>query len=403
MTETREELRQRIGDLAYQVTQEGETERPFTGQYDNFFDKGIYVDIVGGEVLFSSEDKFQAHCGWPAFSQPVDLRELTHHEDNTHGMRRVEVRSRQSQSHLGHVFRDGPAELGGMRYCINSAALRFIPYDQMAAEGYGDYLRLFEPKKSQSLLYFLDGLGSNRYYAADLIAELAHQGIQVVYLPLPGHPDNLTTLVDSPESLIDWLDKVLPTTPAFLLGYSLGGDLAAAYATARPERVAALLLLDGACTDLTVYPEAQELAEAKEYLESQVFGDMAEHLEYVKAESERWSANLERAEVLAYTENQEAGGYHLNLVEEAVLGLLKVRRQFGPVLQAPDFPVPTRVIISDQPAEFLQQKVDFLSTCSPAIAYQVLKDSDHGFCMTKPKSLTELIVTALEELEHGGA
>lgn len=113
MTENQEQLRQRIGDLAYEVTQKAATEPAFTGKYDQFFEKGIYVDVVSGEVLFSSEDKFQSGCGWPAFTKPIDNRMLTNHEDLSYGMRRIEVKSRQAQSHLGHVFNDGPGEAGG--------------------------------------------------------------------------------------------------------------------------------------------------------------------------------------------------------------------------------------------------------------------------------------------------
>lgn len=139
-----EELRDRIGDQAYDITQNADTERPFTGEYDHFFEKGIYVDIVSGEVLFSSEDKFDSGCGWPAFSKPVNEEALREFEDHSFGMKRIEVKSSKARSHLGHVFEDGPAELGGLRYCINSAALRFIPYDQMEQEGYGEYKSLFE-------------------------------------------------------------------------------------------------------------------------------------------------------------------------------------------------------------------------------------------------------------------
>ncbi|XHV29092.1 peptide-methionine (R)-S-oxide reductase MsrB [Streptococcus dysgalactiae subsp. equisimilis] len=144
--ETKDDLKKRIGDLSYEVTQHAATERPFTGKYDDFFEKGIYVDIVSGEVLFSSLDKFNSGCGWPAFSKPIENRMVTNHDDSSYGMRRVEVKSREAGSHLGHVFSDGPQEAGGLRYCINSAALKFIPYDQMEKEGYAQWLSLFDEK-----------------------------------------------------------------------------------------------------------------------------------------------------------------------------------------------------------------------------------------------------------------
>lgn len=144
--ETKDDLKKRIGDLSYEVTQHAATERPFTGKYDVFFEKGIYVDIVSGEVLFSSLDKFNSGCGWPAFSKPIENRMVTNHDDSSYGMRRVEVKSREAGSHLGHVFSDGPQEAGGLRYCINSAALKFIPYDQMEKEGYAQWLTLFDEK-----------------------------------------------------------------------------------------------------------------------------------------------------------------------------------------------------------------------------------------------------------------
>lgn len=122
----------------YRITQENGTERAFTGEYDHHFEPGLYVDIVSGEPLFSSADKYNSGCGWPAFTKPVEpLVEL---RDVTHGMIRTEVRSTHGDSHLGHVFPDGPREAGGLRYCINSASLRFIPKAQMEAEGYGDWL-----------------------------------------------------------------------------------------------------------------------------------------------------------------------------------------------------------------------------------------------------------------------
>ena len=139
----KEKLRERIGDMAFHVTQNRGTEPPFSGKYDRFFEKGLYVDIVSGEPLFSSEDKFWSGCGWPSFSRPLSEEAVTESEDRTYGMRRIEVRSAEADSHLGHVFPDGPSELGGLRYCINSAALRFIPYEKLEEEGYGAYRALF--------------------------------------------------------------------------------------------------------------------------------------------------------------------------------------------------------------------------------------------------------------------
>ena len=137
----------RLTPEQYRVTQESGTERPFTGEYDDHFEPGIYVDIVSGEPLFSSSAKFNSGCGWPAFSKPIVETNVNELRDTTHGMIRTEVRSSHGDSHLGHVFPDGPRDQGGLRYCINSASLRFIPKDEMEAEGYGDYLDQVEESK----------------------------------------------------------------------------------------------------------------------------------------------------------------------------------------------------------------------------------------------------------------
>src|SRR5487761_2170158 len=126
--------------MQFRVTQESATERPGTGEYLHNKEAGIYVDIVSGEPLFASSDKFESGCGWPSFTRPIAPAFVDEFRDTAHGMIRTEVRSHHGDSHLGHVFEDGPRDRGGLRYCINSASLRFVHRDDMQAEGYGDYL-----------------------------------------------------------------------------------------------------------------------------------------------------------------------------------------------------------------------------------------------------------------------
>ncbi|CCF00389.1 Putative methionine-R-sulfoxide reductase B (plasmid) [Sinorhizobium fredii HH103] len=128
----------------YRVTQENGTERPFTGEYHDNKRPGIYVDVVSGEPLFASADKFDSGCGWPSFTKPIVSANVNELRDRSHGMIRTEVRSAHGDSHLGHVFPDGPEDRGGLRYCINSAALRFIPREEMEAAGYGAYINQVE-------------------------------------------------------------------------------------------------------------------------------------------------------------------------------------------------------------------------------------------------------------------
>ncbi len=134
----------RLSPLQYRVTQEAGTEPPFDNAFHAHHDDGLYVDIVSGEPLFTSRDKFDSACGWPSFSRPLDDANVVESRDTSHGMLRTEVRSRHADSHLGHVFPDGPREHGGLRYCINSAALRFIPLADLESEGYGHLRPLFD-------------------------------------------------------------------------------------------------------------------------------------------------------------------------------------------------------------------------------------------------------------------
>ncbi|MGP9789861.1 peptide-methionine (R)-S-oxide reductase MsrB [Roseinatronobacter sp. NSM] len=138
--ERRPEIIAALSPEQYHVTQQNGTERPWSGVYNDNKRAGIYVDIVSGEPLFASADKYESGCGWPSFTKPLVPAHVTELRDTSHGMMRIEVRSRHGDSHLGHVFPDGPPDRGGLRYCINSASLRFIPKDEMEGEGYGEFL-----------------------------------------------------------------------------------------------------------------------------------------------------------------------------------------------------------------------------------------------------------------------
>ncbi|GAW63027.1 methionine sulfoxide reductase B [Ligilactobacillus acidipiscis DSM 15836] len=145
--ENKEDLKAKLTKEQYDVTQNAATEMPFSGKYDDFYEEGIYVDVVSGEPLFSSQDKYDAGCGWPSFTKTLEKRNVSEKNDFSHFMHRTEVRSKKANSHLGHVFPDGPSETGGLRYCINSAALKFIPVEKLAESGYGEYKKLFTTNK----------------------------------------------------------------------------------------------------------------------------------------------------------------------------------------------------------------------------------------------------------------
>jgi peptide-methionine (R)-S-oxide reductase len=139
----------RLSPEQFRVTQQNGTERPFENAFWDHDDPGIYVDVVSGEPLFSSLDKFDSHCGWPSFTKPVNPENVEQKRDSSDGMSRAEVRSSHGDSHLGHVFDDGPQDAGGLRYCINSASLRFIPFDELESEGYGEYRKLFQHQEKE--------------------------------------------------------------------------------------------------------------------------------------------------------------------------------------------------------------------------------------------------------------
>lgn len=139
----------RLSPEQYRVTQRGGTERPFENAYWDNKEPGIYVDVVSGEPLFASVNKFESNSGWPSFTKPIEPENVVENSDISHGMTRTEVRSSHGDSHLGHIFPDGPNEEGGLRYCINSASLRFVPLDELESEGYGMYRKLFESRDKE--------------------------------------------------------------------------------------------------------------------------------------------------------------------------------------------------------------------------------------------------------------
>lgn len=185
----KKEALKKLNSEQYEVTQHAATEMPFSGKYNDFNQKGIYVDVVSGEPLFSSQDKYDAGCGWPSFTKPI--KKLTYKRDQSHGMERTEVKSPIADSHLGHVFTDGPVDQGGLRYCINSASLKFIPYDKLEEEGYNQYKKYLR-NRIMNLIQVFDNLKIPEENIPELL-EFAGQ-----------HEDFLTKIVKASGNRVEY-------------------------------------------------------------------------------------------------------------------------------------------------------------------------------------------------------
>ncbi|MGT2829141.1 alpha/beta fold hydrolase [Streptococcus hillyeri] len=240
-------------------------------------------------------------------------------------------------------------------------------------------------------IYFLDGLGSNRHYVTRLEEALVEQGFELTYLALPGQPDNFDCPIETLEDLTAWFNKQTPNTPFILMGFSLGADFAA-YLAKQSSHVSHLILLDGGFMDFDVfgYSLEQELADTKAYFASETFADLGEKLREEEKSADYWGEDLEKAVRHAYVKKENQ--YQLNLNSEIILNLLKIRRDCQFVISKPDFSVPTLMILSDSPAEFLDFKQTQLSKIkNNHITSKILSNTTHHLYLEKPNQVAVTI------------
>lgn len=240
-----------------------------------------------------------------------------------------------------------------------------------------------------SKVYFLDGLGSNRYYTLPLTQAFSKQGIDLVYLALPGHPNNRQYHVENSKDLARWFEEQVPEDKVVVMGFSLGADLASILAMTS-TKIERLILLDGAVTDFTAYPLDKELTAAQTHMSMMVLDDLENYLAEQARQTEDWNDVLAQAERASF-EKREDGKYYLALDEEIVLNLLRIRHQFGNVLTRPDFQTPTLVILAEQPNQLLTEKQSLLAKASKEyVSSLVLKGTSHQLYLEAP----DKIVTA---------
>lgn len=245
-------------------------------------------------------------------------------------------------------------------------------------------------------IYFLDGLGSNRYYVKRLEKELRKQGFELRYLPLPGHPENLDCYVENLSDLTAWFETQTPKSPFVVMGFSLGADFAA-YLAKQSSHVSHLILLDGGFMDFETfgYSLEQELADIEAYLTSETFTDLGEKLREEEKSVDYWGEDLEKAVRYAYV--NEENHYRLNLNSEIIFNLLKIRRGCQFVISKPDFSVSTLMILSDTPEEFLafkQGQVEKLQ--NDCVMSHVISETSHQLYLEKPTEISQLISTYLQ-------